>query len=69
MIQNDRELETTQGRIIEFQRILAQLRVTARPEEFSAVTSGYLHELERMQDEVLKYLGSHASTSASVLAR
>ena len=56
MIENDQQLEITQKRILEFQRILAQLRVTARPEEFQAVTAGYLHELERMQDEVLKCL-------------
>jgi hypothetical protein len=61
MIRNDQELATTQARIAEFQRLLAQLRVTARPEEFNAVTSGYLHELERMQDEVLEYLRHHIS--------
>ena len=61
MISNDQELVATQDRILEFQRILAQLRVSARPAEFAAVTSGYLHELERMQDEVLEYLGRHSS--------
>jgi hypothetical protein len=68
MIENDQQLETTQKRILEFQRILAQLRVTARAEEFQAVTGGYLHELERMQDEVLKYLSCQdraASTASS----
>lgn len=69
MIQNDQELQTTQDRILEFQRILAQLRVTARPEEFLSVTGGYLHELERMQDDVLRYLGSHASASSPVPAQ
>jgi hypothetical protein len=61
-IQSDQEL--SQERILQFQRILAQLRVTARPEEFASVTSGYLHELERMQDEVLEYLRRHASQPA-----
>jgi hypothetical protein len=61
MIRNDDELSTTQARILEFQRILAQLRVSARPEEFNAVTSGYLHELERMQEEVVNYLSRHIS--------
>jgi len=65
MIQNDQELTTTQERILQFQRILAQLRVTARPAEFHAVTSGYLHELERMQDEVLEYLRHHSSEPAT----
>lgn len=62
------DLETTQQRILEFQRILAQLRVTARPEEFHAVTSGYLHELERMQDDVLRYLSSQASQQDTAAA-
>lgn len=65
MIENDQQFKITQDRIVEFQRILAQLRVSARPEEFQAVTSGYLHELEHMQDEVLKYLSSHATETAT----
>ena len=56
MISNDRELEATQERIAQFQRWLAQMRQTARPEEFEAVTSGYRLEIERMQAEVLEYL-------------
>lgn len=69
MIHNDQELAATQERILQFQRILAQLRVTARPEEFAAVTSGYLHELERMQDDVLEYLRHHASQPSATIAR
>lgn len=61
MIQNDEELAVTQNRILEFQKILAQLRVAARPEEFTSITGGYLHELERMQDDVLEYLRRHTS--------
>jgi len=61
MIQNDQELEVTQERIAYFQRLLAQLRVTATPEEFPAVASGYKAEVERMQKEVLEYLTRHAS--------
>jgi hypothetical protein len=56
MITNDRELQVTQERIAHFQRWLAQIRQTARPEEFEEVTSGYRLELERMQAEVLEYL-------------
>ena len=61
MIQNDQELAETQNRILEFQKILAQLRVAARPEEFGSITGGYLHELEQMQDDVLDYLRHHSS--------
>ncbi|MDI6791733.1 MAG: hypothetical protein QME81_02535 [bacterium] len=66
MIHNDQELETTQERIAYFQRLLVQLRVTATPEEFSAVASGYRAEITRMQDEVLAYLLRHASEPTSV---
>ena len=56
MIHNDQELGETQRRITEFQRILAQLRTTARPAEFALMASGYRREIERMQAEVLDYL-------------
>jgi len=62
MIQNDQELTATQERIAYFQRLLTQLRVTATPEEFPAVASGYRTEIVRMQDEVLEYLTRHSST-------
>jgi hypothetical protein len=61
MIRNDEELAVTQERIGYFVRLLAQLRVTARPEEFPLVASGYRAELERMQREMLDYLTRHAS--------
>lgn len=61
MIHNDQELEATQERIKYFYNLLGQLRVTAKPEEFSAVASGYRTEIARMQDEVLEYLTRHAS--------
>jgi len=56
MITNDQELMTTQERIQKFQNWLANIRKTARPEEFYAVTIGYRLEIERMQAEVLDYL-------------
>jgi len=61
MIRNDQELEATQERINYFYRLLAQLRVTARPDEFPAVASGYRAEIARMQEEVLDYLTRHSS--------
>jgi hypothetical protein len=56
MITNDQELRVTQERIAHFQRRLIDLRKTARPEEFEAISSGYRLEIERMQPEVLEYL-------------
>ena len=61
MIHSDQEMEATQERIAYFQRLLAQLRVTASPAEFPAVASGYRAEIARMQDEILDYLTRHAS--------
>ena len=56
MIANDQELQVAKERIDQFQRWLAQIRRTARPEEFEAVAGGYRLEIERMQAEVLEYL-------------
>ena len=61
MIHNEQELEATQERIAYFYRLLSQLRVTAKPEEFPAVASGYRKEIARMQEEMLDYLTRHAS--------
>jgi hypothetical protein len=55
MIASDNELNVTQERIAYFQRLLANLRRTARPEEFTAVAGGYRLEIERMQAEVMNY--------------
>ena len=60
MIHNDKELKTSQQRIVYFQDLLLQLRVKATPEEFFLVSSGYLAEIEKMQEEVLEYLTRYA---------
>jgi hypothetical protein len=61
MIHNDEELAVTQERIAYFQRLLAQLRVSAMPQEFPVVAAGYRAEVERMQTEVLDYLTRHVT--------
>ena len=61
MIRSDTELGTTQERISRFEGLLAQLRVTATPDEFPLVASGYRVEIERMQQDVLDYLTRHVS--------
>jgi len=68
MIENDLQLTATQERIARFQTILAQLRVTARPDEFEAVTSGYRCEIERMNVEIMDYLSSPADDQLSATA-
>ncbi|MBI3973574.1 MAG: hypothetical protein HY332_20055 [Chloroflexi bacterium] len=68
MIRDDQELQVTQQRMAYFQGLLAQLRVTARPEEFLSVAGGYRAEIERMQAEVLDYLTKHAGEPFSPVA-
>jgi hypothetical protein len=65
MIQNDLELQGTQERIAYFYKLLAQMRVRARPEEFPLMAGGYRAEIERMQKEALDYLTRHASQPPS----
>ena len=68
MIQNDKELKTSQERIAYFQNLLLQLRVQAMPEEFPLVSSGYRMEIEKMQEEVLDYLTRHTCEKAQAMS-
>jgi hypothetical protein len=68
MITSDRELQATQERIAYFQGVLAQLRVTSRPEVFRSMASGYRAEIEKMQGEVLDFLTRHASETVTAEA-
>ena len=68
MIRNDRELQSTQDRILYFQDLLVQLRVSSDPDEFPMVASGYRSEMEKMQREVLDYLTRHVSEVAADVA-
>jgi hypothetical protein len=56
MIRNDNELAVTRERVAKFERLLEELRKTARPEEWPELSSGYRLEIERMQREILDYL-------------
>ena len=56
MIRDDHELGVMRERIATFENLLAQLRKTARPEEWLAMSSGYRLEVERMQGAILDYL-------------
>lgn len=61
MIQNDVELKCTQERIAWFESLVAQFRVSVPPENFPAMSEGYLAEVEKMHIEVMEYLKRHAS--------
>jgi len=56
MIRNDQELAFGRERVATLERLLEDLRKTARPEEWPALSSGYRLEIERMQGEILDYL-------------
>ncbi len=69
MIRNDQELAVARERVARLERLLENLRETARPEEWPAPSSGHRLEIERMQGEILDYLvqaapGSRQTTAA-----
>jgi hypothetical protein len=65
MITNDVELKVMQGRVGSLEELLQRLRPSARAEEWSAISSGYRLEIERMQGEILDYLVEGAPRAAS----
>jgi hypothetical protein len=56
MIRNENELAVTIERVATFERMLDELRKTARPEEWLELSSGYRLEIQRMQREIFDYL-------------
>ena len=68
MIKNDQELALMRERLTKMERFLEELRKTARPEEWPALSSGYRLEIERRQGEIMDYLvtpptpAEHAAT-------
>jgi len=56
LIANDRELVLARERVARLERLLEDLRKSALPEEWPALSSGYRLEIERMQEEMLDYL-------------
>ena len=64
MISNDQELKVTQERIAYFEGLVAQFRVSIKPENFAAMAGGYLSEIEKMHVEVMEYLRRHSTEPA-----
>lgn len=56
MIRNDQELVVARERVAKLEHLLEDLRKTARPEEWPALSSGYRLEIERAQGEILDFL-------------
>ena len=61
MIQADQEFKATQERIVYFEGLVAQFRVTTSPREFKLMAHGFLDEIEKMHAEVVEYLGRHGT--------
>ena len=69
MISDDKELQTTQERVRQFQLQVANLRrAEPNPENYRLAVSGYLAELDRMSLEIREYLWSHPKDSQSKVA-
>ena len=59
MIKNDRELETTQERIRQFERLAAEIRKTeTNAENYRLSVAGFLVEIDRMNLDIREYLSS-----------
>ena len=56
MIQNDHQLQAMQKRIRLFQDVLKEARKTYLPEDYEAMSQGYLAEIKKMQEEIRVYL-------------
>jgi hypothetical protein len=56
VIHDDTELETTQERILRFERFLAEARKTETASNYQAMAEGYLTEIDRMRTEIREYL-------------
>jgi hypothetical protein len=68
MIASDVELQATRERIGWFEDQLARMRVAAQPQDFALMASGFLAEIDKMQGEVMEYLGRHASQPPPAMA-
>ncbi len=66
VIKNEVELAVTRERLAKMERFLEELRKTARPEEWPALSSGYRLEMERMQGEILDFLVTPASSGRAL---
>lgn len=62
MIADETELQVTLDRIADFQAQVVLLRRTIKePESYRLSAGGFLAEIDRMQEEVRKYLRRHPS--------
>jgi hypothetical protein len=56
MIQNNDQLQAMQKRIRLFEDVLTKAGKTYLPEDYEAMSQGYLSEIKKMQEEIRVYL-------------
>lgn len=67
MIMNDQELAVTRQRIQQFQDLLIRLRRCETAQNYAAMASAYLLEIDKMNEEVRGYLASPPTEQAEAI--
>ena len=67
MIMDDQELAVTQQRIRRLQDLLLKLRRSETAENYAAMSSAYLLDIDRMNEEVRCYLVSLPAEQAEAI--
>jgi len=67
MIMDDQELAVTQQRIRRLQDLLLKLRRSETAENYAAMSSAYLLDIDRMNEEVRFYLVSLPAEQAEAI--
>ena len=67
MIMNDQELAVTRQRIQQFQDLLVRLRQCETVENYAAMVTAYLLEIDKMNEEVRCYLASPPTAQAEAV--
>jgi hypothetical protein len=67
MITNDQELAVTRQRIQQFQDLLIRLRQCETAQNYAAMASAYLLEIDKMNEEVRGYLASPPTEQAGAI--
>jgi hypothetical protein len=67
MIMNDQELAVTRQRIQQIQALLIRLRQCETAQNYAAMASAYLLEIDKMNEEVRGYLASPPTEQAEAI--
>jgi hypothetical protein len=67
MIMNDQELAVTRQRLQQIQDLLIRLRQCETAQNYAAMASAYLLEIDKMNEEVRCYLASPPTAQAEAV--